>query len=175
MISPTTVHNHIMATLAGAVPINAWGETSYFYNPGNRLKRGTYFATIKEKDGENDRASRLDRTGIWRLNIGISKATFLSIFNAMPGRPPKGGVIEGPWDFTATDLVTPHPIYGWMGWIAVLSPSEATWEKCIPFIEDAHGRVAVTFERRVKGRGGQSSTTSSFPFRWRYNKSESKK
>jgi hypothetical protein len=150
MISKTTVHKYLVETLPDVVAKDAWGETSYFFNPGHLLKRGTYFVTIKEKNGENDRASNLDRAGIWRLNIGICKATFLSIFNAIPERPPKGGVIAGPWDFTATDFITPHPIYGWMSWIAVLSPSEETWQHCIPLIKDAYERASATFEKRTR-------------------------
>ena len=34
-----------------------WGETSFFVNPDDALPSGAYFATIKESDGENDRAS----------------------------------------------------------------------------------------------------------------------
>ena len=48
-----------MSTFDGIVPMNSWGERSYFYNPGSRAARGIYFLTIKEKDGANDRASNL--------------------------------------------------------------------------------------------------------------------
>lgn len=60
-IGPDTVHEHIINALDGVVPKSVWGETSYFYNPGLRFDRGAYFATIKERDGDNDRASGLDR------------------------------------------------------------------------------------------------------------------
>ncbi len=149
-ISKTTVHEHVLKLLPDVVAKDAWGETSYFFNPGHLLKRGTYFATIKEKDGENDKASNLDRPSVWRLNIGIQKETFLSMFSALPQRPPKGCSIEGPWDFNVTDLIMPHPIYGWMSWIAVLSPSKTTWQHCIPLLKDAHARATVTFEKRIK-------------------------
>jgi hypothetical protein len=150
VISTDTVHEHLTTKLAGVVPIDAWGETSYFYNPGRALKRGTYFATIKMKDGDNDRASQLDRSGIWRLNLGIRKATFLSMFDRIPERPAKGEAIKGAWDFTATDIITPHPVYGWMSWIAVLSPSERTWQICLPLILDAHLRACELFKKRQK-------------------------
>jgi hypothetical protein len=35
-----------------------WGERGIFYNPDRVLKKGVYVLTIKEKDGENDSASR---------------------------------------------------------------------------------------------------------------------
>ena len=144
------VHRFITSTLDGVNPVSAWGETAYFYNPGGVLKRGTYFATIKDKDGDNDRASGLDRDGIWRLNIGIGSQAFLAMFRHKPARPAKGGVIEGPWDFTEIDRIMPHPVYGWMGWIAVLNPGAATFETCKPLITAAHQRAADSFSKRIR-------------------------
>ncbi len=40
--------------LEGIAIVNSWGERGVFYNPENRLKRGVYILTLKEKDGEND-------------------------------------------------------------------------------------------------------------------------
>jgi hypothetical protein len=37
-----------------------WGETSLFFNPKGASAHGSYFVTIKESDGENDKASSLD-------------------------------------------------------------------------------------------------------------------
>lgn len=138
-----------MAALPDVVAKASWGETAFFYNPDNRLKNGTYFATIKEKDGENDSASDLTARGLWRLNIGIQKATFIALFGSPPKRPGKGMTIEGPWDFTARDMIMPHPVYGWMSWVAVIAPSQETWQTCLPLIADAHQRAKATFEKRT--------------------------
>jgi len=35
----------------------SWGETSLFFNPKGASAHGSYFVTIKESDGENDKAS----------------------------------------------------------------------------------------------------------------------
>jgi len=147
-----TVHQFIVDELDGVVPQNSWGESAYFYNPDNVLKRGAYFATLKEKDGENDRASNLNREGVWRLNIGVRKSTFSQIFGVSPGRPSKGEIIKGPWDFELKDNLTPHPIYGWMSWLAVNNPSFETFEKCKPLLIDAHLRAKATFLKRTKLR-----------------------
>jgi hypothetical protein len=37
------------------------------------LPKGIYFATIKEKDGPNDKASELNRANVYRLSTGVSK------------------------------------------------------------------------------------------------------
>ena len=141
-----------LAGLDGVTAKAAWGETSYFYNPGNLFARGTYFATIKEKDGENDRASALNREGVWRLSMGVRTETFDTLFGPRPSRPAKGGVVDGPWDFERLDALTPHPVYGWMGWIAVLNPSADTFERCRPLIADAHARAVAAFDKRAAAR-----------------------
>jgi hypothetical protein len=129
--------------------VEAWGETSFFYNPANLLARGTYFATIKDKDGKGDSGSCLDRNGVWRLNLGVSAKTFSDLFGAKPVRPAKGKVIEGPWNFTEVDTLTPHPVYGWMGWVAILNPGITSWQRCQSLIEDAHTRARNTFLKRT--------------------------
>lgn len=149
-IGPDAVHDYIIGALAGVVPKSVWGETAFFYNPGLRFARGAYFATIKEKDGDNDRASGLDRSEIWRLNMGVGRETFVTMFGRPPVRPAKGQAIEGPWDFRQTDLITPHPVYGWMSWISVLNPSIETWTECGLLLADAHRRAVASFDRRVR-------------------------
>lgn len=132
----------LLASFADLEPKDSWGERSYFYNPGGRSPRGTYFLTIKEKDGANDRASHLDRPGVWRLNFGLPKTGYAALFGPPPKRPGKGGVIEGPWDFTALDRLTPHPVYGWMSWVAILNPSASVFDGLKPRIGQAYAKAS---------------------------------
>lgn len=69
--------NWCLENLDGVVLVNSWGERGIFYNPGGRLKRGVYVLTVKEKDGENDRSSCLDREGMFRVNVDVRKQTFV--------------------------------------------------------------------------------------------------
>ena len=103
--------------------VESWGETGVFYNPQNKFKRGVYILTIKEKDGDNDKSSNLDRHGVYRLNIGVSRNTFLKHFAEIPARPSKGGVIDMDCDFTQKGVLMPHPVYGWMSWVCILNPT----------------------------------------------------
>lgn len=73
--------------------VNSWGESGIFYNPNHSLKRGIYILTIKEKDGDNDKSSNLDRENIYRVNIGVRKSTFIGMFGAVPARPVSRGVV----------------------------------------------------------------------------------
>jgi hypothetical protein len=110
----SSITEYINRTYAAIHPLSAWGETSFFYNPDRKLARGIYFATIKEKDGKNDRASNLDRTDVFRLNIGISKRTYRSLFGPQASRPLAGGVGDTGHDFSVLDQLIPHPVYGWI-------------------------------------------------------------
>ena len=128
--------NFIINRYDGLIPQNTWGENSFFYNPNMQFARGTYFATIKEKNGENDKPSHLDRDGIFRLNFGTKTKTFETLFGSKPVRPAKGGTITGEYDFTKLDILTPHPIYGWMGWVCILNPLQNSVDKILPLIDE---------------------------------------
>ena len=148
-ITPDTIIETLSARFPGTIAINAWGETSLFYNPGQLLPRGVYFATVKQKDGDNDRASHLHRDGVFRFNLGTSKPLFLERFGSPPSRPGKGQAIEGPWDFTRLDLITPHPVYGWMSWVSVLNPSSGTMTEMDDMIEAAFIKAKTAFDKKV--------------------------
>ena len=128
---------------------NTWGETALFYNPGKRLPRGIYFATLKDHDGANDKASALHRPGVFRLSLGLPRGDYVSRFGPMPLRPGKGGVVLGPWDFTALDQLSPHPIYAWMGWVAVLNPSHSTLAALSPLFDAAFDKARHGFRKRL--------------------------
>lgn len=150
MTTPTSgdVIDDLTARFPGTRAVASWGETALFYNPGGVLPRGVYFATVKERDGENDRASDLNRPDVFRLNIGLPKHQYEALFGAAPERPAKGGVTSGDWAFTALDTVTPHPVYAWMGWISVLNPSPRTYASLAPLLDAAHAKAVAAFDQR---------------------------
>lgn len=157
VITPQSIHDHVLATFEDVDVHQTWGETSYFYNPGRQFARGTYFLTVKSKDGANDSASMLDRDGVFRLNMGLPKADYITLFGPPPRRPSKGCTIDGPWDFTALDRLMPHPVYGWMSWVGVLSPTAATFEICLPLIAKAYSRARHMAARRIARAGAAPS------------------
>ncbi len=60
-----------------------WGERGLFYNPNGQFPKGAYVLTFKEKDGKNDASSHLDKDGKYRLNLKISKKTFIQLFKGV--------------------------------------------------------------------------------------------
>lgn len=151
-MKPDSIIQAVTDRFPGVVPKASWGETSLFYNPGRVLPNGVYFCTIKQHDGPNDTASRLDRPGVFRVAIGLPVPTYVRLFGPRPPRPPKGGTVATGHDFTALDTLMPHPVYAWMGWAQILSPSREQFDAIIPLIAEAHAAAVAKFARKPAAR-----------------------
>lgn len=139
----------ILTRFEDIVPKSSWGEISLFYNPGGQLPNGIYFCTFKEKNGENDKSSNLDRENIYRMSIGLTKKSYQKHFGDKPKRPFKGDIIETNHNFTATDELMPHPIYGWMSWAQILNPTSEKLEEIMPLIAEAYQSAVIKFNKKV--------------------------
>ncbi|MDE6313972.1 MAG: hypothetical protein K2M46_10235 [Lachnospiraceae bacterium] len=149
-ITPDDILKYCTKNLDGVVLVSSWGERGIYYNPNNKLKRGVYVLTVKEKDGENDKSSNLDRQNRYRVNLGVPKDIFVEMFEHIPKRPSKGGIVDMDYDFTRTDEIMPHPIYAWMSWICVLNPSRNTFEELKPLILEAYTYAKKKYEKKQK-------------------------
>lgn len=133
----------------GLVKNKNWGEIGLFYNPENKLSKGIYLLTFKEKDGANDKASNIDRENIYRMNLGISKESFFQLFGNKPKRPKAGQIINMPYDFSELNRIMPHPVYGWMNWVCVLNPTRETFNKLFPLIEEGYSLALKKYEKKT--------------------------
>lgn len=147
-MTPDEILKYCLDNLDGTVEVSSWGERGIFYNPENKLKRGIYVLTVKEKDGDNDKGSQLNREGVFRVNLGVRKKTFSEMFGEVPERPGKGCVVDMDYDFTATDTIIPHPVYAWMSWICILNPSKKSFEQLKPLILEAYEYAKEKFAKR---------------------------
>jgi hypothetical protein len=134
----------------GLASHETWAERALFYNPDGELPRGTYFLTVKERDGENDHGSNLGRPGVYRVSFAPSETSYRERFGSPPERPPRGGVVATGHDFTVTDEPLPHPVYAWAGWVCVLSPSEATLDELWPLVDEAYDRSVAAYADRQR-------------------------
>jgi hypothetical protein len=137
-------------------PAIARGDTFFIYDPDRNLEanRRLPFATIVTKDyGDFDRASNLDRPGVFRLNIGISKETYGSLFGPRPHRHGADGAADTVHDFAALDRLMPHPVYAPQSWVCVLNPSDATFEAVRPLLAEAHDLAVRRFLRARRAEG----------------------
>lgn len=127
-----------VASPENGAPEMAWGDTFFIHDPDRNLEgaRRFPFATIVTKDyGDFDDSSNLNRSGVFRLNIGVSRETYSTLFPD-----------NGEHDFTALDTLMPHPVYGVNHWVCVLNPSAATFARIRPLLDEAY-EIAVRRNR----------------------------
>lgn len=129
-----------------------WGEDSLFYNPGRAAPLGVIFASIKDHDGANDRSAHLSRDGVYRFAFCLGKDTYAQMFGDVPARPPKGGVVALPdYDPSRLNELMPHPVYAWMRWVQILSPSRAQFGSLRPQLGESLELVKAKWRRRKAG------------------------
>lgn len=128
------------------------GDTFFIYDPQHDLdpKHQFPFATIVTKDyGDFDNTSHLDRPGVFRLNIGISRDTFRALFGYAPG---EDSTENADYDFAALDRLMPHPVYAPQLFVCVLNPSPETFETVKPLLAEAYSIVAARHARKQTTR-----------------------
>ena len=126
-----------------------WGERSVFYNPGGIAPLGMIFASIKDHDGPNDSSADLSRDGVYRFAFCMPKNSYAELFGDVPARPPRAGVVALP-DYDPTQLgeLMPHPVYAWMRWVQILSPSRPQFESLRPHLDASLEHVQAKWKRR---------------------------
>ena len=123
------IGRRLAAWFPGVTVLTANGDSFFVYDPDRDLppERQMPFLTIVTSDAY-DQDSQLDRPGVYRLNIGLTKATYTSLFSDAAAE----------WDYAALDEVMPHPVYAPQYWVCVLNPSEATLEQLRPLLTEAY-------------------------------------
>jgi Family of unknown function (DUF6194) len=134
-VHEASIITYIRETYPDADILTAGSGTFFSCDPD---KHWPNFATLVTSD-EYDSASKLDRPGVYRLNIGVSKATFDSLV----------GSASHP-DYTVLDQVVPHPVYALQHWVSVLNPTAATFDSVVkPLLDEAHERVARSRRKKT--------------------------
>ena len=110
--------------------VEAMGAKFFSLDPE---KHWPNFATIVTTDEHDMGApSDLARPGVFRLNIGVGKATFERLVGSMADP-----------DHAAFDTILPHPVYAKQRWLCVLNPSRTTFDSIVkPLIAEAYARLA---------------------------------
>ena len=147
MLDERGITDYILNTFDGVKSMQNFGYTFFFYGAEHMLP----FATIAATGNEYERISQLDRPGVFRLNLGVSKATFQALFGT-------GKVDVSTYDFTALDTMMPHPDYAAQSFICVLNPSDATFQTLQPLLAEAYGLAVKRAQR--KPTDTQSSSIS---------------
>jgi Family of unknown function (DUF6194) len=138
-MNESAVIDYIMKTFPNVETTTAYGYNMFFYRSDRKLS----FTTLIASDYEYDHISNLNRPGVYRINIGVSKQTFQSLFGTEE-------INVNDYDFTALDVILPHPEYTQYHFICVLSPSEETFEKIRPLLAEAYDIAARRYASQNK-------------------------
>lgn len=144
----TTVSAYIIDEFPGVETASTGGYTFFFFGSDRMLP----FATLATADDEYDRASNLDRPGVYRLNIGVSRDTYRSLFGPERPRLGESGVVDTGHDFTALDRILPHPVYAPQSWVSVLNPSGETFRTVQSLLSEAYDRAVRRAKRANSAR-----------------------
>ncbi|MCI2422042.1 DUF6194 family protein [Saccharopolyspora sp. K220] len=124
-------------------PEISWGDAFFYYAPDGVVPKTQPFATIVTKDYPDDEGSRLNRPDTFRLNFFAGKEAFVSWTGHEPRQPTRDV------DPSVTDTVIAHPLYGKLGWLAVVNPGTRTEPAIRELLRTAHHLARTRRERRA--------------------------
>jgi hypothetical protein len=128
-------------------PEMAWGDSFFFYDPEDSAdNRRMPFTTIVTKNYDGfDEFSDLSRPGTFRLNISVGRLAFEELIGYPPAEHAEHA--DQP-DYTAIDLLFPHPTYAAQAWVSIINPGERTSDLARTLITNAHSQIAERHRRR---------------------------
>ncbi|MGK5738578.1 DUF6194 family protein [Micromonospora sp. URMC 103] len=131
----------VVATEESGAPAVAWGWRFFYVGPDRRRP----FATLGDSDMAGfDEESRLDRPGVFRLNLDLGQREFTRLF----GYPPaEFADHRATIDFSVLDEVLPNPLYGAAAWASVLNPGPRSLAEVERLIAYAHTRARERHRR----------------------------
>jgi hypothetical protein len=114
-----------------------FGYIFFFVGDDHRLP----FVTIGHSDNEFDKVSNLNREGVFRINIGVSKETFESL---LTDSSPENV------DYSVLDVFLPHPHYSKQNFVCILNPTQENVEVTKRLMVEAHSIAASRLQRRSR-------------------------
>lgn len=138
-----------LGSFPGTDILRTSGADFFYYDPQRDVPHDKRqpFATVITAD-DYDHASNLAQRGAYRVNMGVSRETYRSLFGSEPAWGKDGGPVATGHDFTRLDTFLPHPIYAPMGWICIVCPSESRWPTVQDHLREAHALAARQYARR---------------------------
>jgi hypothetical protein len=116
---------------------DTYGYAMFFVGDDHLLP----FVSIIDSDNQYDNVSHLDRDGVFRINIGLTRKTFTALV---------GDIDPDAVDHTSLDTFLPHPHYANQQFVCILSPSDKNAGSTRQLILEAHALAASRLERRSR-------------------------
>lgn len=116
-----------------------FGYAFFFVGDDHRLP----FVSIADADNDFDNVSNLNRVGVFRVNISVSKATFQNLVGESSGESV---------DYALLNVFLPHPHYARQHFVCILNPAGENDELTRQLILEAHSLAEARLQR--KGSAG---------------------
>lgn len=144
---------YICEAFDGVDAVDSSGDTFFMYDPAGDLPAERQFPFVTIVTGDHyDTVSQLDRPGAYRLNIGLTKATYAAWFGPAPTQRDAAGLLDTGFDHAAVNTVMPHPTYASQHWVCVVNPGEATLETVRTLLAEAHEFAARRYANHQSRR-----------------------
>jgi Family of unknown function (DUF6194) len=141
---PEAITRYILKTYPDADIVTIEGGSFFSLDPEAHWP---IFATVIWSD-DFDQVSDLARPGVFRLNLGVERATFDRLV----------GSTADP-DHSALDVLLPHPEYARQHWISILNPSDETYRDVVlPLLAEAYDKLAAQRARHEASPGEPTET-----------------
>lgn len=139
----------ILATYDGLQTAENSGDTFFTYDPGGDLPQDRWlpFATLVTGDNY-DTVSDLTRRGAYRLNVGLTSATYTALLGKAPTERDENGLLVTGVDYTAVDTLMPHPYYASQHWVCVVNPGPATLATVEKLLDEAYDFAVRKYTNR---------------------------
>lgn len=115
----------------------SYGYALFFVGDDHRLP----FVSIADSDSDYDNVSNLNREGVFRINIGVSKESYLALVGQ------EGTEIV---DYSVLNTFLPHPHYARQNFVCILNPAGTNVETTKKLVEEAHSIATVRFQRSIR-------------------------
>ncbi len=123
-----------IVTLDNVQRDDSYGYAMYFVGDDHMVP----FVSLAAADNEYDRVSNLDREGVYRVNIGVTRKTFAALFGDRP---------TDDIDHAALNVFMPHPHYAKQNFICILNPTGENEALTKQYIREAHDFAARRTQR----------------------------
>lgn len=131
--------DYIQSSFEGVESSENFGYNFFFYGSDHTLP----FVTIANSDNEYDSYSKLNGPDRFRLNIGLSRASFQRLIGS--DKPEISS-----YDFSQSDTIMPHPDYAAQSWVCIVKPSASRFEELKPLLQEAYDLAVARAKRRQK-------------------------
>lgn len=113
-----------------------FGYVFFFVGDDHRLP----FVTLAQADNAYDSVSNLNREGVFRVNIGISKESYAAVIDS---------TLSEPIDYTVLNTFLPHPEYAKQHFVCILNPSGENAAMTQQLIREAHTLAQARAKKRL--------------------------